>query len=362
MNMMEIKKRVASNLYDFLSVRPELGNNIVLFGLGGSHAYGTEVETSDLDVRGIATNTRERIYLGQQFEQSVDTQTDTTIYSFDKIVKLFCSCNPNTIELLGLKPEHYLYISDIGKMLLDNRRIFLSMRAINSFGGYANSQLRRLENKASKTASQEREEQFILRSIESAQIDFARRYFDMPADAIRLYIDHAVHEGYNKEIFMDVTLEHYPLRDYKDMISEMQSIVKSYKSVGRRNENAIEHNKIAKHMMHLVRLYLMCFDILDKGEVVTYRDKDHDLLMDIRNGKYLDDNDQPTQAFYEMVDDLESDLEFSKLHTDLPEAPCMELVDKLVYQVNEYICSYGTNLKTEDEPFVQWRSRLGDAS
>lgn len=358
MKMMEIRKQIASSSYDFLLKRPELGDNIILLGLGGSHAYGTDVDSSDLDVRGIATNTREKIYLGQQFEQSVDSETDTTIYSFDKIIRLFCSCNPNTIEMLGLKPEHYLYINDVGKLLLENSYVFLSKRAINSFGGYANSQLRRLENKSARTASQEREEQFILRSIESAQIDFKRKYFDMPEDAIKLYIDKAVNEAYNTEIFMDVALKHYPLRDYRDMVSEMQSIVRSYKTIGRRNANAIEHNKIAKHMMHLVRLYLMCFDILDKGQVITFREKDHSLLMDIRNGKYLDENDQPTQEFYDMVTDLEADLEFSKLHTDLPEHPDMRLVEKLVCSVNEAICDTGTNMKDGETSFTDWRSSL----
>ena len=191
---------IKSEDYDFLSKRPELGDNIILLGIGGSHAYGTDIESSDLDIRGIATNTKGNIITGNQFEQSIDNATDTTIYSFDKIVKLFCSCNPNTIELLGLKPEHYLYISDAGRQILKNKGIFLSKRAINSFGGYANSQLRRLENKSSRTASQEKEEQYILRSIECAQVDFKRKYFDYPDDSIKLYIDRAINEGYNTEI------------------------------------------------------------------------------------------------------------------------------------------------------------------
>lgn len=359
MDANSMKSLISSQPYDFLSQRPELGNNIILLGLGGSHAYGTNVEGSDLDVRGIATNTRDKIYLGQQFDQSIDRETDTTIYSFDKIIRLFCSCNPNTIEMLGLKPEHYLYINDIGRLLLDNRSVFLSKRAINSFGGYANSQLRRLENKSAKTASQEREEQFILRSIECAQIDFKRKYFDMPEDAIKLYIDKSEREEYDTEIFMDVVLKHYPLRDYRDMVSEMQSIIRSYKTIGRRNANAIEHNKIAKHMMHLVRLYLMCFDILNDGEIVTYRKKDHGLLMDIRNGKYLDDNDQPTQAFYEMISGFENDLEYSKLHTDLPDHPDMAQVQKLVLKVNEAICDNDTNLKDGELSFTDWRESIG---
>ena len=342
--------------YDFLTKRPELGDNIILLGVGGSHAYGTNVEDSDLDIRGVATNRRESIILGSRFEQSVDTATDTTIYAFEKLVSLLCNCNPNIIEILGLKPEHYLYTSNFGRMLLDNRQIFLSKRAVHSFGGYANSQLRRLENKASKTASQEQEEQYILRSIESAQVDFKRRYFEHPEDAIRLYIDRAVNEGMNTEIFMDVALKHYPLRDYKDMVSEMQSIIKSYKTIGRRNENALAHGKIAKHMMHLIRLYLMCINILADGVIVTYRENEHDMLMDIRNGKYLDENDQPIPAFYEMVNELEHSLEYWKAHTDLPDAPDMKEVNRLLFEVNAMICDNGTNRSHGDTPFTKWRT------
>ena len=156
---------------------------------------------------------------------------------------------------------------------------------------------------------------------------------------------------------MDVVLKHYPLRDYKDMVSEMQSIIKSYKSIGRRNENALSHGKIAKHMMHLVRLYLMCLDILEKGEIITYREKDHDLLMDIRNGKYLDDNDQPVPAFYDMVNDLEHSLEYWKAHTSLPDAPDMKMINSLLYTANSEICSRGSNRFIGDVSFHDWRIR-----
>lgn len=111
MNIGEIKLAVQTPEYDFLRTNENLGNNIILLGLGGSHAYGTENENSDLDVRGVATNSKRNILIGADFEQFVETETDTIIYSFDKIVKLLCSCNPNTIEILGLKPEHYLYLS-----------------------------------------------------------------------------------------------------------------------------------------------------------------------------------------------------------------------------------------------------------
>lgn len=337
MDIKEIKELLKSDKYSFLRNNIYLGQNIILLGLGGSYAYGTNNDDSDIDIRGIATNTKRNILTGNDFEQVVDTDTDTTVYSFDKIVKLLCSCNPNVIELLGLKPEHYLYVSQIGQMLLDNKTLFLSQVAVHSFGGYANAQLRRLENKAALIVSQSQQEQHILKSIEHASVDFKRKFFEMPEDAIKLYIDVSQDELYDTEIFFDANLHHYPLRDFKGMFNCMGEIIKSYSKIGKRNEKAIEHNKLGKHMCHLVRLYLMCFDILENGEIHTYRDKDHDLLMSIRNGEYLDSNRQPIPEFYEMVDELEKRLDYDKNNTSLPETVDMEKVKDLVATVNEMV-------------------------
>lgn len=67
MTIEEIKQKVASKEYNFLRENEHLGKNIILLGLGGSHAYGTNTETSDLDVRGIATNSKEEILSNIRF-------------------------------------------------------------------------------------------------------------------------------------------------------------------------------------------------------------------------------------------------------------------------------------------------------
>ncbi|MEE0691929.1 MAG: nucleotidyltransferase domain-containing protein [Lachnospiraceae bacterium] len=100
MNIAEIKKTIRTPQYDFLKTNPHFGKRIILLGLGGSHAYGTEQNTSDLDVRGCAVNSKTEILTNDSFEQFVCEETDTTIYSFNKIIRLLSDCNPNTIELL----------------------------------------------------------------------------------------------------------------------------------------------------------------------------------------------------------------------------------------------------------------------
>lgn len=222
--------------------------------------------------------------------------------------------------------------------MLDHKKMFLSKRAIHSFGGYATSQLRRLDNKAARLVGQAQREQHILNSINNASYDFKNKFFPLAeGDSISLYLDTSEQENFEKEIFMDVHLTHYPLRDYKAMWSEMNNIVKEYAKVGTRNSKAIEHGKLAKHMMHLIRLYLMCLDILERGEIITYREKDHDFLMEIRDGKYLDDNRQPIPEFFEMVDEFEKKLEYAKENTDLPDKPDFAAIKEFSISVNERI-------------------------
>ena len=143
MTLEQIKKEITSPEYKFLKENEHLGKNIILLGLGGSYAYGTNIDTSDIDIRGVALNRKHEILTNIKFEQFVNEETDTTIYSFNKIISLLTNCNPNTIELLGLKPEHYLYISNTGHELLANKKMFLSKKSAYTFGGYATSQLRR---------------------------------------------------------------------------------------------------------------------------------------------------------------------------------------------------------------------------
>ena len=89
--------------------------------------------------------------------------------------------------------------------------------------------------------------------------------------------------------------------------------------------------------MHLIRLYLMCIDILEKGEVITYRAAEHDFLMRIRNGEYLDENQQPTAEFFEIIEQYKARAAYAAEHTDLPERPDEKKIRELVLAIHEKI-------------------------
>ena len=345
----EIKRELKKSEYDFLrkdsNLAPstktildgtEIGSKIILLGLGGSWAYGTNKEGSDIDIRGIALNSKEDILAGttSNFEQVINEDTDTVVYSLNKIIDLLSNVNPNTIEMLGLDPEQYLYLSDDGKMLVDNAHIFLSKKCAHSFGGYANSQLYRLTQKSAHAMSQAGLEQHILKTLEFMQHDFNSKYSKVEGDQIKLYIDKSNQEGYDTEIYMDVNLNHYPVRDYCGLWSELKQTVTAYGKIGKRNQKALEHAKIGKHMMHLIRLYLMCFDILENEKIVTHRVKEHDFLMEIRNGKYITENNDVLPEFFEMVDEYEKRLQYAIKNTSLPDQPDYKKIKELVMSMN----------------------------
>lgn len=332
MTLNEIKSLLKTDEYSFLSSHKNLGDNVVLLGLGGSYAYGTNSESSDLDVRGIALNNGRDILLKRDFEQVVDSQTDTTIYSFDKFVSLLANCNPNTIELLGLKPEHYLYVGKAGQMLVDNKEMFLSQRAVHSFGGYANQQLRRLENGTARAADYHLREQHLLKVLQGVADNFHGKFSDYPEKAVSMYIDKS--ERFGEEIFVDFDFKHYPLRDFNMILQESVTIERDYNKLGKRNGNAIKHGKLEKHAMHLVRLYYMAFDILERKQIVTYREQEHDLLMSIRNGAFSNEQHEFSDEFFDMVNKLEKRLEYAKNNTDLPKDPDYKRIEDFVASVN----------------------------
>lgn len=333
--MEAIKNKLRDEEYGFLRREP-LASQTILLGLGGSYAYGTNVPGSDIDIRGIAVHSAKEILTGKGFEQIENRETDTVVYSLKKIVSLLSECNPNTVEILGLEPWQYIVMTDAGKKLVDNAGMFLSKRAARSFGGYANATLWRLKQKGVRGADQEAQEQHILNSIESARHSFPEKYFPEGGE-IRLYTDKAVNPEFETEIFMDISLKHYPLRDYKCMWAEMQNITKSYAKIGQRNSKAVEKGKLTKHMMHLIRLYRMSFDILEEGKIVTYRRKDHEFLMDIRNGKYSGEDGLPTDEFYGIVAEYENRLKEDTEKTKLPDNPDYEKINRIVADINREI-------------------------
>jgi len=334
---MNIKELVKQNEYEFLRTDEHLKDKLIFLVYGGSHAYGTAVETSDVDIRGAAFNSKADLIGMSNFEQTIDSATDTTIYSFNKLVSLFINVNPNAIEMLGSRPEHYLIFNPVGRELIDNRKMFLSKRAARSFGGYANQQLRRLQNAVARDALVATEkEKHILGSVKNAMASFNDRYESFEEGSIKVYIGESDKSDLETEILVDADLKGYPLRDYVSQWAEMSEVVKVYDKLNNRNKKKDEHS-LNKHAMHLIRLYLMALDIFEREEIITYRESDLELLLSIRGGKYMNDDGTYQSEFFELVGEYEKRLEYAVENTSLPVTPDYKRIEEFVMYVNERV-------------------------
>lgn len=331
MDIQYIKDKLNSSDYEFLRTDPHLGRNILILTLAGSIAYGTNVDTSDIDVRGVTIEIKQDIIGLSSFEQFEDRTTDTVIYGLKKFITLCLNSNPNVLEILGTRPEHLLVITKEGQLLRDNVDLFLSKKAIQSFGNYATAQLRRLQNALARdNYPQAEKEHHILNSI-SGQMDHLKRTYKSFTDSeINLYIDQSDKEEMDTEIFIDISLKHYPLRDLKNIYSDMNNIVKDYSKLNHRNSKKDELH-LNKHAMHLIRLLVTGTEILEGKGVNTYREKEREFFLDIRKGKYSYND------VFKMVDEYERRFKSAAENTSLPDEPDYKRVEELMIEIYDKI-------------------------
>ena len=336
MSSPDFRKLLEKPEYDFLRTDSRLGHRIMLLGLSGSYGYGTNREGSDVDFRGVAMQKPSDILGLTEFEQYVDTETDTVVYGFNELVKLLLECNPNSCEILGLPREKYMILSPLGEELLENQSLFLSKRAIKAFGGYASAQLRRLQNAIARDSLPQTErEKHILNSVQNAMDDFNRRNPRAGSGTLRLYIDQAVTPDMETEIFVDADYQHLPLRECNSILDTLRCVVRDYDKIGHRNHKKDE-NHLNKHAMHLVRLLMTVIDILEKHTIVTCRQEDLPLLMKIRNGGFMAEDGTITPEFYEILDHYERRFQEAARKTTLPDNPDMGKIGSFVERINRH--------------------------
>ena len=119
-------------------------DKIIFECIAGSHAYGTNLPTSDLDIRGVYLNKNEEVFSLFPYPKNVsDTKQDITYYELREFILLFMENNPNICEL-AFSPQDCIKInSPIWQKIIDNRHLFLSKKARHTYAGYSFSQIKR---------------------------------------------------------------------------------------------------------------------------------------------------------------------------------------------------------------------------
>jgi hypothetical protein len=116
----------------------------------GSHAYGTNIESSDTDYAGVFIQSMDDIFGFNYKEQINDDKNDTVIYEVRRFLQLLASNNPTVLELLNTPEDCVIYKDPIFDLILNDRDKFITKVCAKSFGGYAKQQISKAKGQDKK--------------------------------------------------------------------------------------------------------------------------------------------------------------------------------------------------------------------
>lgn len=344
-----------------------LRNNTIYLTRHGSHAYGTNIESSDLDIKGIAVPPSQ-YFLGfmNKFEQAESKEPDLVIYDIRKFIGLAADCNPNICEALFTDEEDHLLVTPAAKLIFEKRQLFVTKKAKHTFSGYSAAQMKRIRGhyqwlKNPPPVAPPTRAEFglpermtiprdIMLAAESA-IKHKLETWDIdlePLDpATRILI-----QGQMASMLAELQLtsdEQYRAAGRSIGLDDNYLVVldkeRSYRArqndwsryqEWKRSRNparaAIEEKfgYDCKHAMHLVRLLRMCREILETGKVIVKR-PDRDELLAIRNGAWT------YEKLVEWAETEDKALEEVYQKSTLPHAPDRKVLDQLCIDVVQMV-------------------------
>lgn len=119
------------------------GGKIIYDYVRGSHVYGLNTETSDIDTSFVYMAPYNDIIglRSNYLEQISDDKNDNIGYEVGRYLELLEKSNPNMLESLFI-PDKFILSSDpIMKLIFEHKNEFLSKNALRSLSGYAYDQI-----------------------------------------------------------------------------------------------------------------------------------------------------------------------------------------------------------------------------
>lgn len=342
-----------------------LRERTILLTVHGLKAYGTDLPTSDTDLKGVAVPPREYFHgFVNRFEQSESHDPDLVVYDLRKFMALAADCNPNIIEVLWTDESCHRVMTPTGRRLVDARALFLSKKARHTFAGYAHAQLTRIRGhhrwlkSPPKTPPTRADfglpERTVIPSdqLAAAQSAIAKRldqwnahFLDGLDAAARIEVVAKMSEllaeigvngdnqwqaaargvGHDANFIRLLDIE----RQYECRKKEWDQY-QNWKRTRNEARAGLEaqFGYDTKHGMHLVRLMRMCREILTTGEVVVKR-PDRDELLAIRAGAW------PYERLVEWAEAEDSAMGALYETSPLPHTPDRAKLDALCADIVE---------------------------
>ncbi|WP_298751926.1 nucleotidyltransferase domain-containing protein [uncultured Arcobacter sp.] len=311
-------------------------NNKILEYMVGSHLYGLATPESDLDFAGVFIPDKEFIYGFQNIEEvdlSIESKSpdgrndanavDRKMYTAQKFLKLAMECNPNIIEQVFVNESNIIYKDTLGQMILDNKHIFPSKLIKHRFGGYAISQQKKMLVKPDN----------LKELMEGKEI--LEKWLELDAKEMignERFLNHMYNNENEKPVFEDKK-DHVKCGDLNFQKHVM--VKKAYKMIderlskaSHRKEGWLQHGYDLKFCHHYIRLFLEGIELFETGSL-QFPLRHHDLLMDIKTGKYKLNEVMEIGEFFDDV--------FNRAYekSELPSKPNYDKVNQLCIDIHE---------------------------
>jgi len=244
--------------------------HLVVLGLMGSHSHGTYLPPEepnaidDVDLMGFVVPPIE-YHLGlerwQHWTLQLD-ELDVVLYSLEKAMRLLLKSNPNIVGLLWLRDEEYVHRGRGFDRLVAQRSIFSSQTAAETFAGYANDQLKKME---------------------AFDLDRMAEYEELTR-VVRAHgpVDHVLEADAEKLAYL---AQRWALD--LDVLTRFRKLHREHFSgyMGEKRKSMVrKYQYDVKNAAHLIRLLRMGAEFLETGVLNVYRTHDADELKRIKRG------------------------------------------------------------------------------
>lgn len=318
----------------------------------GSHLYGTDTESSDLDIKGIYLPSAHEIILGkarknvsttrpkQEFERNNKDDIDQEFFSLKEYLKLLCEGQTCALDMLFAPDSFLIYKGerfDLFKHIFENREKLL-FKGILSFIGYARKQASKYGIKGSR-----------VRAVKDT-IDFLNGCNSgllLKDEEVKKELDAFV--GFQKDEFINyvmlpdpngTTVTYLEVCNRKFQMTNsvkytLAVLNKIYNEYGQRAKLAQVNEGIDwKALSHAVRVNFEGQELLKTGFII-FPCPERQLLLDIKTGK------MPYGQVEEIIELGLKELEEAQKVSTLRDEPDIRWADDFLYEVYSDIVKKG---------------------
>lgn len=363
----EVRASTIETIDSFTLERVRKPDVLLFDAVAGSHAYGTNIASSDQDRRGVFVAPDSILGGLDHIDQVSDERSDQVYYELGRFVELLLRNNPNALEMIAIPNDCVKFRHPLFDLLPPS--VFLSKLCEKTFGEYAMGQIRKargLNKKIVNPQPEQRHSMLHFCQVPEGQgsvplLDWLEKHGIDPlmcgvtavrnaADLFAIYQnDRGAYRGLvsprdpDSLVFSSVPKEAQPVCWMHFNEDAFKAHCKAHREywewVAQRNEERFITNTShgrgydSKNLMHTIRLLEMAGEIAREG-VLHVRRPNREFLLEVRSGKYTYDE------LVAKAEELHAGLAPAYAKSNLQDAPDRNLINGHLVEIrNEFwIC------------------------